>query len=186
LSYPTAEELLELAWDVLPHADKWLLAACGANRWKIVDRDLGEEVADLLRSAGHVLSRKVPAGTLAAWVPTLRLVLIDERHPAIVSAGAVTRQTLLTWAAWHEWGHALSLRTLPTHDPREGERLLRLAPDGIKERIRRAGYAPGDFLHELFAETYAVLMRERAGGRSIPPPWLPDELYQLVAASASG
>jgi hypothetical protein len=141
---------------------------------------VGVEAAELLRSAGHRASAQPAIGAMAAWIPALRLVLVAENHPIIVEVDAATREVLITWAAWHEWGHVLSVGALPTHDPSEGERLLRIAPAGIKQRIRHAGYARRDFIHELFAETYAVLMRERADGRPIPPPWLPNELYQLV------
>jgi hypothetical protein len=186
LGYPTADELVQYAWDVLPADDKRLLAECGAHEWKVVARDVADEAAELLCSAGYDLPTQAAAGALATWVPTLSLILVDERHPLIVTADPSTRQALLTWAAWHEWGHALSRRGLPMHDPGEGERLLRIAPEGIKERIRRAGYARSEFIHELSAETYAVLMRERAAGRPTPPPWLPDELCQLVMTIASG
>jgi hypothetical protein len=83
--------------------------------------------------------------------------------------------------AWHEWGHALSVTIVSSYDPDEGARLLSLAPRGIAERIRRGGYLRREYIHELIAETYALLTRERVEGRSGRPPWLPNEIYQLIA-----
>lgn len=39
------------------------------------------------------------------------------------------------------------------HDPAESHRLLALAPDGIRERVRRAHYPRREYIHELVAET---------------------------------
>lgn len=99
------------------------------------------------------------------WVPDLRLVLINKTHPALLSADPTTREALTTWVAWHEWGHALSVTNISSHDPGEGARLLALAPDGVRVRIRRGNYPRREYLHELIAETYALLMRERVEGR---------------------
>ena len=82
--------------------------------------------------------------------------------------------------AWHEWGHALSIMSHTPHDPDEGRRLLELAPLGIRERVRQAGYGRREYIHELAAETYALLMRARVEGRKGQPSWLPDEIYQLA------
>jgi hypothetical protein len=62
----------------------------------------------------------------------------------------------------------------------EGARLLDLAPDGIRERIRRANYPRRDYIHELIVETYALLMRARIERRPGRPTWLPNEIYQLI------
>jgi hypothetical protein len=115
------------------------------------------------------------------WVPGLRLVLVNETHPELRNADRRTREALLTWVAWHEWGHALSVTSVSSHDPDEGSRLLSLAPDGMRERIRRGNYSRREYIHELIAETYALLMRERVEGRPAQPPWLPDEIYQLIS-----
>lgn len=116
---------------------------------------------------------------LGVWMPELKLILINEAHPGLTSADTSTREALVTWAAWHEWGHALSVSG-PPHDPNEGVRLLGLAPEGIRERIRRANYPRGEYVHELTAETYALVMRERVEGRSGRPRWLPVEIYELM------
>jgi hypothetical protein len=113
-------------------------------------------------------------------VPELRLVVINEAHPALLSADAATREALLTWVAWHEWGHALSVTSLSPHDPNEGARLVDLAPARIRERIRRGNYPRRDYIHELIAETFALVMRERIQGRPGQPIWLPGEIYQLM------
>jgi hypothetical protein len=142
-----------------------------------------------LRSAGHAGCNpariQADNAALEMWITELRLVLIHERHKALINTDQSTREALLTWVAWHEWGHALSIEGPSSHDPGEGERLLALAPDGIRERVRRARYPRREYFHELVAETYALLMRERVEGRSGRPSWLPDEIYNLMARVAS-
>jgi hypothetical protein len=180
-----AEELVQLAWDALPSSHRGLLANIGASRWEIVTASLGDAADERLRSAGErALSKAQGAAdnqALGMWVPDLRLVLINETHPALLSADTPTREALLTWVAWHEWGHALSVTNAVPHDPGEGARLLALAPDGVRERIRRGNYPRREYIHELIAETYALLMRERIEGRPGQPPWLQNEIYQLIS-----
>jgi hypothetical protein len=151
----------------------------------VVSNGLGDAMAERLVSAGETVpgnpQRKADNDALGMWVPSLGLVLINELHPALCDADSATREALLTWAAWHEWGHALSVTGTSPHDHGEDERLLSLAPDGIRERIRRGGYSRREYLHELVAETYALLMRERVEGRPGQPPWLPNEIYQLIS-----
>lgn len=65
-------------------------------------------------------------------------------------------------------------------DVAAGTRLLGLAPAGIREGIRRAGYGSTDYTHELVAEIYALLMARRQRKASGRPPWLSDEIYSLV------
>jgi len=177
-------ELIQLAWDTLRAPHRRLLEQVGASRWEIVDRPLGEVTRDLLQAPGRPLQTRAQTEAddlaLGIWVPELRLVLINEAHPAVLSADEATREGLLTWVAWHEWGHALIVATHTPHDPNEGARLLALAPPGIRERIRRANYPRSEFIHELIAETYALVMRARIEGRTGPPTWLPNEIYQLI------
>ena len=156
MSEESTEDLVQLAWDALPSRHRQLLEQIGASRWEIVDRALG------------------------MWVPELRLVLINDGHQELRSADPPTREALVTWIAWHEWGHALSVTGFSNHDPSEGARLLGLAPPGIRERIRKGGYRRSQYIHELIAETYALLMRESVEGRPGRPKWLPDEIYQLT------
>lgn len=180
----TSEELLRLAWETLPRAHRQLLERIGADRWKIVDRPLGHVADELARSAGEASAGRAPVAadndSLGLWIPALRVMLVNDAHPALLHADRSTREALLTWVAWHEWGHALSLTNAECHDRNEGARLLDLAPDGIRERIRRANYRRDEYIHELIAETYALLMRERIEGRAGRPVWLPDEIYKLM------
>lgn len=184
MSEEGARDLVQLAWDVLPSQHRQLLEQVGASQWKIFERPLGDVVRELFTSHGRTLpSRtrtKLDNQALGMWVSELRLVLINEGHPEIRSADPPTREALLTWIAWHEWGHALSVAGFSSHDPDEGARLLGLAPAGIRERIRKGGYRRNQYIHELIAETYALLMRERVEGRPGRPKWLPDEIYQLM------
>ncbi len=184
MSEATTEELVQLAWDVLPSSHRQLLTQVGASQWEIVNQPLGRRTAELLRSAGSEVPSSAQTQAddqaLGIWVPELRLVLINGAHPALLSADSSTREALLTWVAWHEWGHALSVTGRSSHDPGDGARLLALAPDGIRERIRQGNYPRREFIHELIAETYALLMRERIEGRAGQPPWLPNEIYELM------
>lgn len=180
----TTQQLIQLAWDTLPPSHRRLLQQIGASHWEIVDRPLGEVTRDLLQAPGRPPQTRAQTDgdnkALGIWVPELRLVLINDAHPAVRSADQATRERLLTWVAWHEWGHALSVASHTPHDPSEGARLLALAPPGIRERIRGANYPRREYIHELIAETYALLMRARVEGRPGQPPWLPNEIYQLM------
>lgn len=121
MSEATTEELVQLAWDALPSSHRQLLTQVGASQWEIVDQPLGRRTADLLRSAGHEVPSRAQTQAddqaLGIWVPELRLVLINGAHPALLSADSSTREALLTWVAWHEWGHALSVTGRSSHDP---------------------------------------------------------------------
>jgi len=178
------EALVQLAWDALPSSHRRLLTQVGASNWEIVSQGLGHAAKDRLRSAGETIPSRAQTTAdnkaLGMWVPELRLVLINDAHPALLSADSATREALLTWVAWHEWGHALSITQISPHDPGEGARLLALAPYGMRERIRRGDYLRREYIHELIAETYALLMRERVEGRPGQPPWLPNEIYHLI------
>lgn len=176
---------MQLAWEALPSEHRSLLTEVGASRWEVVSMGLGDAVEDRLRSAGeatpHRAQLEAANQALGMWVSNLGLVLINESHPALLGIDSLTREALLMWAAWHEWGHALSVSGVSPHDPGEGERLLSLAPAGIRERIRRGGYSRREYINELIAETYALLMRERVKGRMGRPPWLASEIYQLIS-----
>jgi hypothetical protein len=179
------DQLVQMAWDALPSSHRGLLVHVGASQWEIVNHGLGRAAEERLASAGEITPSKEEAAAankaLGMWVPALRLVLINEMHSALANADSATREALLTWVAWHEWGHALSVTNASPHDPGEGARLLALAPDGIRERIRQGGYPRREHIHELIAETYALLMRERVEGRPGQPPWLPNEIYRLIS-----
>jgi hypothetical protein len=56
----------------------------------------------------------------------------------------------------------------------------RAGPEGVRERIRRAGYSRKELTYELIADTYALLMAQRRGDLKERPSWLNDEIYRLV------
>lgn len=179
-----AERIVELAWADLPAEHRLLLESIGAAQWRVVDQGLADAVDDLLRSAGHSPmtsdDRLGLADAVGVWVEELRLVLVDAGHPALSDVDDQTFEMMLARIAWHEWGHALSIVRAEPEDVADGERLLGLAPPGVSERIRRAGYRRSQFTHELVAETYALLMSRRRRGETGQPPWLADDVYQLM------
>lgn len=179
-----AERVVELAWRDLPRAHQALLENIGAAQWQVVDAPLGACVDGLLVSAGYArMSRSVRAGlddALGVWIAELRLVLIDAGHGALADLDKPTYEAMLVRAAWHEWGHALGVVRATPDDVAAGERLLKRAPEGVREIIRRGGYRRRDYSHELVAEIYALLMSRRRRGQTGQPTWLDDEIYELV------
>lgn len=172
-----------MAWADLPAAHRLLLENIGAAQWRVVDRPLADSVDDLLRSAGHSLLPTERLGlehAVGAWVEQLRIVLVDAGHPALSDVGDQTFEMMLARIAWHEWGHALSVVRAESADIADGERLLAIAPKGVGERIRRAGYRRSQYTHELVADIYALLMSRRRRDETGKPPWLDDHIYQLV------
>jgi hypothetical protein len=156
----------------------------GASRWEFTTQRLGRRASDLLGSAGY---RRLPAGAVAgldraagAWISQLRVVLINAAHPALEGLDERTYEAMLARVAWHEWAHALAVARATGDDVAAGERLLELAPDGVREFIRRARYRRGEYTHELVAEIYALLMSRRRRGQTGQPAWLDDEIYELV------
>ena len=179
-----ARRIVDLAWRDLPGQHRLLLENIGASRWQVLDRPLGNSVNDLLISAGY--AQLLPAGrvsldrALGMWIERLHLVLIDAGHSVLADLDDQTFELMLVRTAWHEWGHALSVVRAEHDDVAAGERLLDLAPDGVREFIRRAGYRRSEYTHELIAEIYALLMSRRRRGHTGQPPWLADEIYRLV------
>lgn len=100
---PTSAQLVQLAWDVLPTGDRRLLEQIGASRWEIIAEPLGLAVDARLRSAGHdghTPGRiRADNAALGMWIRELRLVLINEKHPALIDTDQSTREALLTWLA---------------------------------------------------------------------------------------
>ncbi|HXB65278.1 MAG TPA: hypothetical protein VNV42_10425 [Solirubrobacteraceae bacterium] len=173
-----------MAWLSLPLAHRSLLEVVGASQWRAVAKPLGASVNSFLRSSGHPgLSRSGRAsldGAFGVWIEELRIVLINVAHPALAGLDAATYEAVVACVAWHEWRHALSLARCSSEDVAAGPRLLALAPEGVRETIRRAGYRRWEYTHELIAETYALLMarhRRNAFGR---PSWLNNEIYNLM------
>lgn len=179
-----AGRLVALAWRDLPADHRGLLESIGAAQHEVVDRPLGAYVNELLISSGHpgVQGGRATAleDALGVWIPPLRLVLIDAGHPALVGLARASYEAMIVRAAWHEWGHALSLSRATAADVAAGERLLALAPAGIAEFVRAGGYRPKEYVHEMIAEIYATLMARRRRGETRQPIWLSDEIYELI------
>ncbi len=179
-----AERILHLAWLSLPPAHRALFEAIGASQWQVVYQPLGAAVDGLLRSAGHrALSppaqRKLDLA-LGVWIQELRIILVHAGHTKLADLDKATYEAFIARTAWHEWGHALSVVRCSQEDIAAGRRLLDLAPVGIREGVRGAGYRSSDYTHELVAETYALLMARRQREASGKPLWLDDEIYDLV------
>jgi len=179
-----AERILHLAWLSLPPAHRALLEAIGASQWQVVDQPLGAAVDGFLRSAGH---RALPLSAqrkldlaLGVWIQELRIILVHAGHTKLADLDKATYEAFIARTAWHEWGHALSVVRCSQEDIAAGRRLLDLAPVGIREGVRGAGYRSSDYTHELVAETYALLMARRQREASGKPLWLDDEIYNLV------
>ena len=179
-----ARTIIDLAWDDLPRDHRLLLQNIGADRRQVVDTPLGRYTDDLLRSAGHgqMTAREQVRldEALGVWVAALNVVLIDAGHHQHAGLDDRTYEGALVRVAWHEWAHALSVVRATADDVTAGLRLLDLAPHGVREGIRRAGYRRREYTHELIAETYALLMARRRRGETGQPPWLDDAIYELV------
>jgi hypothetical protein len=173
-----------MAWDSLPPADQHLLRAIGASQWDISDQPLGIAADAHLRSGGRPgLSLSERDGlnhALGVWVRDLKIVLINASHPKLAGLDDQSREAFLSRVAWHEWAHALSIVRCSPDDIAAGERLLELAPDGIRKRVRLAGYSRRELTFEVVAESYALLMVRRLAGRGGRPSWLHDDIYKLV------
>ncbi|HEX5853667.1 MAG TPA: hypothetical protein VFY36_11295 [Solirubrobacteraceae bacterium] len=181
-----ADETVELAWRRLPDSNRQLLESIGAHQWQVVRQPLGLAAEAFLLSAGmksYPLSTRTELDqALGIWLRELQIVLINESHPKLAEVDDVTREEFIARIAWHEWGHALSIARCSEDDVAAGARLLQLAPAGIRERVREAGYRPREYTHEVIAETYALLMLRRLKGGSGQPSWLHDEIYSLLKA----
>jgi hypothetical protein len=150
----------------------------------VVSRPLGAAANGLLRSAGldqytNAVERDLDYA-LGIWLRELRLVLINGAHPKLAGLDGGTREEMLARIAWHEWGHALSIARCSEEHVSAGVRLLQLAPEGIRNSIRNAGYGERQYTHEVIAETYALMMLRRLAGGSGQPSWLNDEIYELL------
>jgi hypothetical protein len=180
----TAEKIVRQAWQELPSADRKLLIAISADQWRVCGRSLGTYTDELLRSAGREalpgseITRANAA--LALWVPDLRVVLINESHPAFDGLDDSTLSYDLSRVAWHEWGHALSLDRADREDIAAGEHYVELLPEGLARIVRQAGYRRREYTHEVIAEVYAMLMIRRRQGKTGRPSWLHSEVYELV------
>ncbi len=179
-----ANQIVRQAWRELPRGNRGLLKAISANQWEVCRRPLGTYTDELLCSAD---SGSLPASEIARanvalglWVPELRVVLINESHPAFDGLDGSTFAYDLSRVAWHEWGHALSFDRAEEEDIAAGERYVELLPKGLARLVRQAGYRRREYTHEVVAEIYAILMIWRRQGKTGRPPWLHPEVYELV------
>jgi len=179
-----ANDIVRRAWRNLPLDDRVLLEAISADQWQVCERALGTYTDELLRSADR---GSLPEGeiarandALALWVPELRVVLINESHPAFDGLDGPTLTYDLSRVAWHEWGHALSFDRAEEEDIAAGDHYVGLLPEGFAKLVRQAGYRRREYTHEVVAEIYAILMTRRRQGKTERPPWLHPEVYELV------
>jgi hypothetical protein len=179
-----ANDIVRRAWRDLPPGDRVLLEAICADQWQVCKRALGTYTDELLRSAdrGSLSAEEIARANdaLALWVPELRVMLINDGHPAFDGLDGPTLTYDLSRVAWHEWGHALSLDRAGEEDIAAGEHYVELVPEGIAKNVRQAGYRRREYTHEVVAEIYAILMIRRRQGKTERPPWLHPEVYELV------
>jgi len=179
-----ANEIMRRAWRELPPGDRGLLEAISADRWEVCGRGLGTYTDELLRSAGcgSLSSAEIAwaNAAVALWVPELRVVLINESHPAFDGLDSPSFAYDLSRVAWHEWGHALSVDRARQDDIAAGDRYLGLLPEALASFVRQAGYGRRDYTHEVVAEVYSMLMARRRLGQTGRPPWLHAEVYEFV------
>lgn len=177
-----AEEIVESAWAALPGAHKSLLEAIGCSQVKVICGSIAATVEDLRASGGKdPLSRRDRGDledSLAAWLPDLRVVILDVQH--LKELDARSFEWAVARMAWHEWGHALSIDRTEEGEIAAGPRLLALAPDAIAENIRAGSYRPQQITHELVAEIYAILLGRLQSGVGGQPEWLSDEIWEIA------
>ncbi len=179
-----AQHVLQFACLSLPAAHRALLESIGASQSQAVDQPLGTAIDSFFRSAGQrrlsIAARRKLDLALGVWIQELRIILIDAGHSKLAGLDQATYEAFIMRTAWHEWGHALSIVRCAQEDVAAGRKLLDLAPPGIREGIRQAGYRSVDYTHELVAETYALLLARRQRGVTGRPSWLDSEIYSLV------
>lgn len=179
-----SNDIVSKAWRELPPDDRILLKEIRADQWDVCGRELGIYTNELLRSAGlsslpeSEIDRANAA--LALWIPDLRVVLINESHPAFDGLDGPTFAYDLSRVAWHEWGHALSIDRAGEADIAAGEHYVGMLPKALAHLVRQAGYRRREYTHEVVAEIYAILMTRRRQGMTGRPPWLHPEVYELV------
>lgn len=164
----------------LPAEHRNLLEQIGAQEGVIDDWPRG--VQNLYRSILKTPpSEAVLARAAAAWLDGLRTVVFNGpfMHEAVVGLNAKTREKVVAYLAWHEYGHALSL-TRSTREQREdGVRLLGLLSDGLRGSIDYpGGYGRFEVFDEVIATVYATMVaRIRTDGYGMPR-FLHPEVFQ--------
>ena len=180
----TADEIVWNAWRKLPASDRALLEAVRAHEWEVCDQPLGSYAQALLSSAdrGKLSDAEIARAdaALGIWIPQLRLVLIHYGHPAFDGLDVKSFEWALTRVAWHEWGHALSIDRASQDDVDAGDRFLGRLPASLAKLVRDSGYRRREYTHEIVAEIYSMLMMRRQLGETERPPWLDEEVYELV------
>ncbi|NLT06674.1 MAG: hypothetical protein GXY03_10250 [Solirubrobacterales bacterium] len=105
---------VELAWADLPRDHRALLESVGVTQHQVVAEPLGAAVDRLTISAGARRPTEAEWASLdvavGVWVPSLKLVILNAEHPAVVGLDDDSYEALLARTAWHEWGHALTSR----------------------------------------------------------------------------
>jgi hypothetical protein len=177
------ERIINEAWECLPPSHRSLLESVGAAQRLVVWEPLGEAIDGLRRSAGlpglGQPQRQRLRDAYAAWIPALRLVVVNGAHPELQTLDTPSLEAFLAELAWHEWGHALSIARCSPEDVAAGRRLLERCPPGIREDIRRAGYRTQEYTHEIIAAVYAVMVARQVKGQFGQPPWLSNEIDAL-------
>lgn len=179
-----SQEILNLAWEDQPRPQRVLLESIGCTQRRALSRPLGAEIAMLYSSAGHrslpgAARRRLDAA-IGVWVPELRVVLLNDSHPAFDDLDHSSYEAAIARVAWHEWGHALSLHRASDADVSDGPLLVATAPVGIAQVVRAGDYRDHDLVHELIAEIYSLLMARRRRGARGKPEWLNDRLWEVV------
>ena len=179
-----ANETVRVAWDQLPVVHREFLEEIGASQWQVVNEPIGVAVNRFKESAGQggldSAARVGLEDAVAVWMPDIRIVLIDVGSSVLDGLDALVVDRMIARLAWHEWGHALSFDRCLPEDVVDGKRLLEMAPEGVRENIRRARYRPKEYTHEVVAEIYAMLIGRRRRNELGRPKWLDDEIYELV------
>jgi hypothetical protein len=179
-----ARQVMDRAWADLPPGDRGLLEAIRAEERDATARPLGVYADELRRSAGYAsfpaAERQRQDAAAGLWIPELRLVLLNVAHPSFQALDRRSLEWALARVAWHEWGHALAFHRATSEDVSRGEDFLELAPPSMAENVRSADYRQREYTHEIVAEVYALLLGRRRRGVTGRPPWLHQEIYELV------
>jgi hypothetical protein len=179
-----ARQVMDRAWADLPPGDRGLLEAIRAEERDATARPLGVYADELRRSAGYAsfpaAERQRQDAAAGLWIPELRLVLLNVAHPSFQGLDQRSLEWALARVAWHEWGHALAFHRATSEDVSRGEDFLELAPPSMAENVRSADYRQREYTHEIVAEVYALLLGRRRRGVTGRPPWLHQEIYELV------
>jgi hypothetical protein len=179
-----ARRVVDRAWADLPPEDRSLLESIRAEERDATVRPLGVYTDELRRSAGYAsfpaAERQRQDAAAGLWIPELRLVLLNVAHPSFQGLDQHSLEWALARVAWHEWGHALAFHRATSEDVARGEAFLELAPPSMAENVRSADYRQREYTHGIVAEVYALLLARRRRGATGRPPWLHQEIYELV------